>query len=62
METAKSLGAVAGPLKDLAGLNGALGKLGMNADTVSKFAPAVTKYLGKVGGDSVSKMLAGALS
>src|SRR5262245_50173275 len=42
IESAKSLGAVTGPLKDLAGLNGALGKLGMNADTVSKFAPAVT--------------------
>jgi len=62
MESAKSLGAVAGPLKDLAGLNGALGKLGMNADTVSKFAPTVTKYLGKIGGDSVSKLLAGALA
>jgi Protein of unknown function VcgC/VcgE (DUF2780) len=62
MDTAKSLGAVTGPLKNLAGLNGALGKLGMNSDTVAKFAPTVTQYLGKLGGDSVTKMLAGALA
>lgn len=61
LETAKTLGAVAGPLKNLSGLTGALGKLGMNADTAAKFVPAVTDYLGKAGGSSVQSMLAGVL-
>ena len=61
LDSAKKLGAVTGPLKNLQGLNGALGKLGMNADTVSKFTPLVTEYLGKLGGPSVQSLLAGAL-
>jgi uncharacterized protein VcgC/VcgE DUF2780 len=61
LESAKKLGAVTGPLKNLQGLNGALGKLGMNADTVAKFTPMVTNYLGKLGGPTVQTMLAGAL-
>ena len=61
LESAKKLGAVTGPLKNLQGLNGALGKLGMNADTVAKFTPLVTDYLGKLGGPTVQTMLAGAL-
>jgi len=42
-----------------AGLNGALGKLGMNPETVAKFTPTVTDYLGKAGGSGVQSMLAG---
>ncbi len=61
MDTAKKLGAVTGPVKNLAGLNGALGKLGMKPDAVSKFVPAVTNYLGKAGGGGVQQMLAGML-
>ena len=61
IEQAKSLGAVTGPLQNLAGLNGALGKLGMNAETVGKFVPMVTDYLGKAGGSSMQKALAGML-
>ena len=61
LESAKKLGAVTGPLKNLQGLNGALGKLGMNAETVAKFTPLVTNYLGKAGGPTVQSMLAGAL-
>jgi hypothetical protein len=61
LESAKKLGAVTGPLKNLQGLNGALGKLGMNADTVAKFTPLVSNYLGKAGGPTVQQMLAGAL-
>lgn len=57
MELAKSLGAVAGPLKNMAGLNGALGKLGMQPDTAGKFVPTVTDYLGKAGGSSVQGLL-----
>jgi Protein of unknown function VcgC/VcgE (DUF2780) len=52
MDSAKQLGAVAGPLGNVAGLNGALGKLGMNADTVAKFTPTVTNYISKAGGGS----------
>ncbi|HEY6644960.1 DUF2780 domain-containing protein [Povalibacter sp.] len=61
MEQAKALGAVTGPLKNLAGLNGALGNLGMQPETVAKFAPTVTDYLGKAGGSGVQSMLAGIL-
>ena len=61
METAKKLGAVTGPLKNVAGLNGSLTRLGMKSDTVAKFAPTVTNYLGTVGGDGVKQMLAGML-
>ncbi|MEJ1960503.1 MAG: DUF2780 domain-containing protein [Gammaproteobacteria bacterium] len=61
MDSAKKLGAVTGPLKNLAGLNASLGKLGMKSDSVAKFAPTVTNYLGTAGGDSVKQMLAGVL-
>jgi len=61
LDSAKKLGAVTGPLKNLQGLNGALGKLGMNAETVAQFTPLVTNYLGKAGGPTVQNMLAGAL-
>lgn len=61
MEYAKKLGAVTGPLKNLAGLNSSLTKLGMKSETVSKFAPTVTNYLGTAGGDSVKQMLMGVL-
>lgn len=61
MDSAKQLGAVAGPLQNLVGLNGALSKLGMGSETASKFAPTVTNYLGTAGGDSVKQMLAGVM-
>ncbi len=58
MDLAKTLGAVTGPLQNVAGLNGALGKLGMNADTIAKFVPMVTNYMGKAGGSAVSNLMA----
>jgi len=61
MDTAKSLGAISGPVKNLAGLNGALSKLGMNADTTAKFVPTVTDFLSNAGGDKVKGLLAKAL-
>ena len=61
MESAKKLGAVTGPLKNVAGLNSSLTKLGMKSETVSKFAPTVTNYLGTAGGASVKQMLTGML-
>lgn len=57
MDKAKSLGAVAGPLGDLAGLNSALGSLGISPDMVSQFVPMVTKYLGGLGGSDISALL-----
>jgi len=57
MDMAKSLGAVVGPLKNMAGLNGAFDKLGMTKDASAKFVPTVTDYLGKAGGSSVQTLL-----
>jgi hypothetical protein len=61
MDTAKQLGAVVGPLKNSAGLNGAFTKLGMKAETATKFVPTVTDYVGQIGGESAKNMLLGAL-
>jgi hypothetical protein len=61
LEKAKALGAVVGPLSNLAGLNGALGKLGINPATAAKFIPQVTNYVGKVGGKETGALLASAL-
>jgi Protein of unknown function VcgC/VcgE (DUF2780) len=61
MAQAKSLGAVTGPIKDMRGLQAALGRLAMSPETQAKFVPAVTDYIGKAGGDSVRKLLAGVL-
>jgi hypothetical protein len=62
LDVAKSLGAVTGPLTNLAGLNGALGKLGISPDKAAKLVPAVTDFVGKAGGPEVGQLLSGALS
>lgn len=61
LETAKQLGAVTGPVQDLAGLKGSLGKLGMTPDTIAKFIPAVSDFVSKAGGSEVGNLLAGVL-
>jgi hypothetical protein len=61
LEKAKSLGAVAGPLVNGAGLNGALGKLGIDAATAAKFTPTVTKFVSKAGGSKLGGLLTNAL-
>ena len=61
LEKAKSLGAVAGPLLNGAGLNGALGKLGIDAATAAKFVPMVTKFVSKAGGSKLGALLTSAL-
>ena len=61
LEKAKSLGAVAGPLVNGAGLNGALGKLGIDAATAAKFIPTVTKFVSKAGGSKLGGLLTTAL-
>ena len=48
-------------ISDKAGLQSAFGKLGMSPDMVSKFAPIVTDYAGKAGGDQARNLLAGVL-
>jgi hypothetical protein len=62
LDTAKSLGAVTGQLGNLAGLNSALGRLGIKPDQAAKLVPAVTDFVGKAGGPEVGKLLSGALS
>ena len=57
MESAKKMGLLDSPLTSMEGLNGALGKLGMSADDISRFVPAALDALGKVGGEDISKML-----
>ena len=61
LEQAKKLGAVTGPLNDLAGLNGALGKLGISPETASRFLPAVSDLVSKTAGEDVGKLLSGVL-
>lgn len=61
LDAAKKLGAVTGPLMNSAGLNSALGRLGIAPETAAKFTPTVLDAVGKVGGDSVRSLLAGAL-
>jgi len=61
LSAAKSLGAVTGPLENVAGLNGALGKLGMSPDTVTNFVPTLSSLLGKFGGSEATQLLKMAL-
>ena len=61
LDAAKKLGAVTGPVKNSAGLNSAYSRLGIAPETAAKFTPTVLDTVGKVGGDSVKNLLAGAL-
>jgi hypothetical protein len=48
-------------ISDKAGLQSAFSKLGMTPDMVSKFAPIVTDYVGKAGGEQARGLLAAVL-
>ena len=61
LEQAKKLGAVTGPLKDVSGLTSALGRLGIDQQTVSQFLPAAQKLVGQLGGEEVGKLLGSVL-
>ena len=61
LDTAKKLGAVTGPVTNSAGLNSAYSRLGIPPEKAAKFTPTVLDAVGKVGGDSVRNLLAGAL-
>lgn len=61
LDKAKALGAYTGALNNLGGLNGALSKLGIPPETAAKFVPAVTNYVGKIGGSKTGALLKSAL-
>lgn len=58
---AKELGAVIGPIGDVNGLNGALGRLGIDQATAEKLVPAVKDLVGRLGGEEVGNLLGGVL-
>lgn len=58
---AKELGAVVGPVNDLSGLNGALGRLGIDQETAEKFVPAVRDVVSRLGGEDVGGLLSSVL-
>jgi hypothetical protein len=41
----------------MAGLNSALERMGMSSATAARFVPAVTDYLGQVGGENTQNLL-----
>lgn len=57
LASAKSLGAVAEPLASLGDFNNALSSLGISADTIEKYVPMITEYVGKLGGDEAKALL-----
>ena len=61
LEKAKELGAVIGPLGNVEGLNGALGRLGIDQETAAKFVPAVKDLVSRLGGQDVGNLLGGVL-
>ena len=60
IKTAKSLGGIS-KFSNLAGLTGAFGKMGLNADQVSKLTPAMGDYIGKAAGADVGKQFTSAI-
>jgi len=61
LDAAKKLGAVTGPVTNSSGLDSAYSRLGIAPETAAKFTPTVLDAVGKVGGESVRNLLAGAL-
>lgn len=58
MNLAKSLGAVGtGPLTNMAGLVGALGKLGISPSVAAQFVPQAAKLMGTAGGPEIASIL-----
>jgi len=61
LDAAKKLGAVTGPVTNSAGLDSAYSRLGIPPAKAANFTPTVLDAVGKVGGESVRNLLAGAL-
>jgi hypothetical protein len=59
LQAAKAAGAVSGPITERSGLDAAFSKLGISPEVASKFVPAVTNYIGKVGGPEVARLVQG---
>lgn len=57
IDSAKQLGVLDAPLTNMAGLDSALGQLGMSPDMISEFLPMAVDALGKVGGSDIQGML-----
>jgi hypothetical protein len=57
MQTARSLGAVTGPVGDRAGLTTAFSRLGMGSDMVPKFTHMLSDFVGKAGGPPASNLV-----
>ena len=55
IQSAKDAGAVSAdtPISDAAGLNSALGKLGISPEVANQFVPVVTDYISKAAGPEV---------
>jgi Protein of unknown function VcgC/VcgE (DUF2780) len=58
LDTAKRLGAVTGPVTNMAGLHSALRRMGMSSETAARFVPAVKDYLSRAGGEPTQNLLA----
>jgi hypothetical protein len=57
MQTAKTLGAVTGPIGDRAGLTSAFSRLGMGSDMLPKFTQILSNFVGKAGGQPASNLV-----
>ena len=57
MQTARTLGAVTGPIGDRAGLTAAFSRLGMGSDMVPKFTQLLSDFVGKAGGQPASNLV-----
>lgn len=57
MQSAKSQGAVTGPVGDRAGLTAAFSRLGMGGDMVPKFTQILSDFVGKAGGQPASNLV-----
>jgi hypothetical protein len=61
LDKAKQLGAVTGPVGDVAGLNSALGRLGIDQETAARLVPAVKETAARLGGGEVGTLLSSVL-
>jgi hypothetical protein len=61
IQSAKDAGAVSAdaPIQDVAGVNSALGKLGISPEVASQLVPQVTDYISKLAGPEVGGMVKG---
>ena len=61
IKAAQDAGVLTDPITDIGRLNGAMEKLGIDADTASSLYSQVGDFLGQAGGESAQEMLMGLL-